>query len=50
LNSRLIRLTLRLARDTGASFDELLDAARALIAKNPKLKPDEVVDRLRATQ
>lgn len=49
MNSRLVRLMRRLSKDIGTPIDELLDAARKLLAQNPKLKPEQIDQMLRST-
>ncbi len=40
----------RLSIESGANLDELLVAARAVLAKNPKFTPEQVDKTLRANR
>jgi hypothetical protein len=49
LSSRLVRLMLRLSRETGTAYEDLVVAARELARQNPKLTPDDIDRLLRRT-
>jgi hypothetical protein len=50
VTTRLIRLLVRLSKETGAKYEDLAEAAKLLTRQNPKITPNEIDRLLRAAE